>query len=43
MHFVALKGQDRRMGGGNWPQMTRIKQIPADFCKSMPCFRKNPC
>ncbi len=31
MHFVPLKGQERCMGGWNWPQITRIRQIFADF------------
>ncbi len=34
MHFVSLKAQDRRIGGWNWPRITRIKQIFADFSNS---------
>ncbi len=30
MHFASLKEQDRRVGGWNWPQITRMKQIFAD-------------
>ncbi len=31
MHFASLKAQDRRIGGWNWPRITQITQIFADF------------
>ncbi len=36
MHFASLKAQDLRIGGWNWPQITRIKQIFADFFEQAP-------
>ncbi len=36
MRFASLKAQNRRIGGWNWPQITRIKQIFADFSNRRP-------
>ncbi len=38
MHFASLKAQDRRIGGWNWPRITRIKQIFADFSNRYHAF-----
>ncbi len=38
MHFAALKGQNRCIGGWNWPQITRMKPIFADFSKGRSAF-----
>ncbi len=38
MHFASLKAQDRRIGGWNWPRLTRIKQIFADFSNRYHAF-----
>ncbi len=38
MHFASLKVQDRRIGDWNWPRITRIKQIFADFSNRCHAF-----
>ncbi len=40
MYFASLKSQDRRIGGWNWPRITRIKQIFADFSNRYHAFSK---
>jgi len=46
MHFVSFKDQDRCIESWNWPQITRMKQILADFSNRCLAFstkiRVNP-
>ena len=43
MNFAAFNGWDRGMGGWNWSQMTRIKQILCIFAKGCHFSVKDPC